>query len=136
MSKAGLYVICGSVILMLLGGAYWKVTSYMNEHAALVEAYERQALELNQAVEVNRHNLDQIAHIKAEHQATLAQLQGQLDSEATHTSAMEDQIARLQVLAAREPEISNVEIPGECPKPDTVVTAVLADPFGLPDPEG
>jgi hypothetical protein len=130
LSKAGAYVIGGAVLLSIVGGVYWKVTSYIEDHKALEAAYDRQQLELNQAVEVNRHNADEIAHIKAEHAATLAQLQGQLDSEALTLTTMEDQLTRLRSLAAREPEVRFVE--GECPEPDSVITAVLADPFGLP----
>lgn len=134
LSKTGLYVVGGGVILLLCGVGYWKVSDYMSAHAALEEAYERQALELDQAVEVNRRNVDEIAHIKAEHSQTLAQLQGQLDNEAATMNDMEEQIARLRRLAAREPEVRRVEIPGECPAPDSVITSVLADPFGgMPD---
>lgn len=135
LSKNSLFIAGGLLFGVLVGGAYLKITSYIDDHNELVDAYERQALELNQAVEVNQHNVEQIAHIKAEHAATLSQLQGQLDSEATTMTNMEDQISRLRLLAAREPEIRHVEINGQCPKPDSVVTTVLADPFGLPDPE-
>lgn len=136
LSKTGVYILGGVLSLAVIGGVYFKITSYIDDHNELVDAYERQQLELNQAVEVNQHNVDQLAHLQAEHAFALTQLQGQLDSEATHTAQVEDQLSRLRVLAAREPEIRHVEIPGQCPKPDSVVTAVLADPFGLPDPQG
>ena len=137
MSKTGLYVVGGAVALAIVGGVYWKVTSYIEEHEALEAAYERQQLELNQAIEVNRNNEAELARIQAEHETTLAQLQGQLDSEALTLSDMESQIERLHALANQPPEVRYVTETGQCPDPITVVSAVLADPFGVPiEPEG
>lgn len=121
------------VVLGLLVTAWYKISNYIDEHEALEAAYDRQALELDQAVEVNVHNIDELARIQSNHEQTLFQLQGQLDSEATTMISMEDQIARLRSLASAEPEIRYVTANGEsCPDPDSVVSSVLADPFGMP----
>jgi len=128
-SKLGLYLIGGAAILAVLGTVWWKIDSYIEAHDELVSAYDRQALELNQAAEVNRNNVTEIAHIKAEHSQTLAQLNGQLDSEATTMTELEMQLARLRSL---EPEvrIETVTSSTEC-APTYDVHPALADPFGM-----
>jgi len=128
----GVWVLLASLILAATGGVFLKVRSYMNEHEALEAAYQRQQIELNQAIDVNKHNVDEMARIQTEHDITIGLLQGQMDSEATTRSDLEIQIERLRVLALQEPEIRDVTISGEtCPVPINVVSRVLSNPFGV-----
>lgn len=135
MSKTGLYVVSGAMALAVVGGVYWKVTSYIDAHEELEAAYERQQLELNQAIEVNRNNEVELARIQSDHQTTLDQLHGQLTSEIGTSQQLEFRLSRLQELADQPPEIRYVTEAGEtCPDPITVVSPVLADPFGVSNP--
>lgn len=128
----GVWVLLASLILAVGGGVFLKVRSYINEHEALEVAYQHQQLELNQAIDVNKHNIDEMARIQVEHEQTVAVLQGQMDSEATTRSDLEIQIERLRELALQEPEIIHVTNSGEtCPDPVTVVSRVLSNPFGV-----
>lgn len=126
----GLYAIFGLISVVSIGGVYWKVNSYIKNHNELVEAYDRQRMELNQALQVNLHNIDKIEQIQIEAQHTVVQLESQRNLEIQNRQTVETQLERIQrLMRETESEVVYVESTESCP-PQYGVHPVLANPFG------
>jgi len=126
----GLYAILGIVSVVSVGGIYLKVTSYVKAHEDLEAAYDRQKLELNQALQVNLHNIEEMQRLQIQHEETITVLEIQRETEITNRETVETQLTRIQrLMRETEPEIVYVDSDQTCP-PAYGVHPVLANPFG------